>query len=88
MNGSLFPALTEPTSAHVLHRWVAAVVGLIVVATAVIAAGGPSASDPTLVRLAAAAAVLFIVQVVVGGLQVLTHLSAWTADAPPRRSAP
>ncbi len=37
MGGTLFPALTEATSAHVLHRWVAAVVGLIVVAVAVVA---------------------------------------------------
>ena len=28
MGGTLIPALTEATSAHVLHRWVAAVVGL------------------------------------------------------------
>ena len=27
MNGTLLPALTDATSAHVLHRWVAAVVG-------------------------------------------------------------
>ena len=32
MNGSLFPPLTDATSAQVLHRWVAVVVGLIVAA--------------------------------------------------------
>ena len=42
MGGSLVPALTEVTSAHVLHRWVAAVVGLVVAALAV-SPGGPSA---------------------------------------------
>jgi heme o synthase len=77
MNGSLFPALTELTSPHVLHRWVAAVVGAIVVAIAVIAAR-TQRDRPTLVRLSVAAAGLFAIQVVVGGLQVLTQLSAWT----------
>jgi heme o synthase len=77
MNGSLFPALTELSSPHVLHRWVAAVVGAIVVAVAVIAAR-TQRERPTLVRLSVAAAGLFAIQVVVGGLQVLTQLSAWT----------
>jgi heme o synthase len=77
MNGSLFPALTELTSPHVLHRWVAAVVGAIVVAVAIIAAR-TQRDRPTLVRLSVAAAALFAIQVAVGGLQVLTHLSAWT----------
>jgi protoheme IX farnesyltransferase len=77
MNGSLFPALTELTSPHVLHRWVAAIVGAIVVALAVIATW-TQRDHPTLVRLSVTAAVLFAIQVVVGGLQVLTQLSAWT----------
>src|SRR4051794_35614355 len=38
MNGTPFPALTGDTVvAHVLHRWVAVIVGVIVVATAVVA---------------------------------------------------
>jgi heme A synthase len=37
MNGSLFPPLTDANSAHVLHRWVAVVVGLIVAAGRVVA---------------------------------------------------
>jgi protoheme IX farnesyltransferase len=81
MNGSLFPAMTDITSPHVLHRWVAAVVGAIVVAVAVIAARTQVRQDwrrPTIVRLSVAAAALFAIQVVVGGLQVLTQLSAWT----------
>jgi heme A synthase len=77
MNGSLFPALTELTSPHVLHRWVAVVVGAIVAGVAVTAAR-TQRERPTLVRLAVGAAVLFAIQVVVGGLQVVTHLSAWT----------
>ena len=77
MNGSLVPPLTDLTSPHVIHRWVAVVVGLIVAAVALIAAR-TQRDQPTLVRLSIAAAVLFAIQVVVGGLQVLTQLSAWT----------
>jgi protoheme IX farnesyltransferase len=76
MNGSLVPALTELTSAHVLHRWVAAVVGVIVAILA-IGAWRTQRDHPTLVRLAIGVAALFAVQVVVGGLQVVTRLSAW-----------
>jgi protoheme IX farnesyltransferase len=77
MGGSLVPPLTDLTAPHVLHRWVALVVGLIVAAVAVVAAR-TQRDEPALVRLAVGAAVLFAIQVVVGGLQVLTRLSAWT----------
>jgi protoheme IX farnesyltransferase len=77
MNGTLFPTLTELTSPHVLHRWVAVVVGAIVVGVAVVAAR-TQRDRPTLVRLSVAAAALFAIQVLVGGLQVMTQLSAWT----------
>ncbi len=77
MDGSIFPALTDANTAHVLHRWIAVVVGLIVWATAA-AAWRTQRSRPVLVRLAVWAAVLFAVQAVVGGLQVLTGLAGWT----------
>jgi protoheme IX farnesyltransferase len=77
MNGSLFPPLTDADTAHVLHRWVAIVVGLIVWVTA-IAAWRTQRERPMLVRLAVWAAVLFTIQAVVGGLQVLTGLAEWT----------
>ena len=77
MNGSLFPPLTEATSAHVLHRWVAIVVGLIVAAVALIAWRTQRDNKPVL-RLALVAAVLFPIQAVVGGLQILTDLSGWS----------
>ena len=77
MNGSLLPPLTDPTSAHVLHRWVAALVGVIVVGVAVIARR-TQRENPTLVRLAVSAAVLYAIQIVVGGLQLLTLLSEWS----------
>ncbi len=77
MSGTLFPALTEATSAHVLHRWVAGVVAILVAVVAVIA-WRTQRDRPTLVRLAIVAAVLYAIQVVVGGLQVTTRLSEWS----------
>ncbi len=77
MNGSLFPAITDATSPHVLHRWVAGVVGLVVLALAVVA-WRTQRDHPTLLRLSIGTAVLFAVQVVIGGAQVLTQLADWT----------
>ena len=77
MGGSLVPPITPVTSPEVLHRWVAVVVGIIVVAVW-IAARRTQREHPVLVRLAAWAAVLFVAQVGVGGLQVMTRLAAWT----------
>ncbi len=77
MGGTLVPPVTAVTSAHVLHRWVAAIVGLVVVAIAVVA-WRTQRDHPVLVRLSLWAAALYLVQVVVGGAQVLTRLAAWT----------
>ena len=52
-------------------------VGVIVVATAIVA-WRTQRDHPTLVRLAVAAGILYPVQALVGGLQVLTKLAAWT----------
>ena len=78
MNGSLAPALAnDETFAHVLHRWVAVIVGVIVVGIAVVA--WRTQRDRTaVVRLALLAGVLFPIQAAVGGAQVLTSLAAWT----------
>jgi len=80
MGGTAFPPLTETTAAHVLHRWVAVVVGLIVAAVTVLALR-TQRDRPAVVRLAVAAAVLYPVQAVIGGLQVLTRLDEWTQTA-------
>jgi protoheme IX farnesyltransferase len=77
MGGSLVPPLAEASSAHILHRWVAAIVAVIVGIVAVVA-WRTQRAHPTIIRLALWAAALFAIQVVVGGLQVLTQLSAWT----------
>jgi heme o synthase len=78
MNGTPFPALTaDAVVAHALHRWVAVIVGLIVVAIAVVA-WRMQRGRPAVVALAVSAAILYPIQSVVGGLQVLTNLSEWT----------
>ncbi len=77
MDGSLVPAVTDVTAAHVLHRWVAALVGLIV-ATLAVVAWRTQRDHPTLVRLAVGSAILFAIQVVIGGAQVMTRLAEWT----------
>jgi protoheme IX farnesyltransferase len=77
MGGTLFPPLTDLTTAHVLHRWVAFVVGLIVVGIAVVA-WRTQRAHRSVVWLAVLAGLLFPIQAVIGGLQVLTKLDAWT----------
>jgi protoheme IX farnesyltransferase len=77
MGGSLAPTLTEVSAAHILHRWVAGIVAIIVGFVALLA-WRTQRDHPMIVRLALWAAALFAVQIVVGGLQVLTRLSAWT----------
>jgi len=77
MGGSLVPPLTDVTAAQVLHRWVAGVVGLIVLAVAIVA-WRTRREQPMHVRLAVGAAVLFAIQAAIGGAQVLTQLAAWT----------
>ena len=76
MNGTLFPTLTDANSAHVLHRWVAAIVGLIVAAV-FIAAWRLRPRTRPIVRLAAVAALLFPIQAVIGGVQILSGLPGW-----------
>ena len=77
MNGTLLPVLTDANSAHVLHRWVAIVVGLIVAAVFVAAWRTRPRTRP-IVPLATIAAILFPIQAVLGGLQILTGLSGWS----------
>ena len=77
MNGTLLPAISDVTAAHVLHRWVAAVVGVIVIGLAAFA-WRTQRDHPTLVRLAVGAAALYAIQVLIGGAQVMTQLAEWT----------
>ncbi|MGI8704106.1 MAG: heme o synthase [Candidatus Limnocylindrales bacterium] len=91
-DGSLLPRLSaeaplaELQVAHVLHRLAAAIVGVIVVVTAWSAwrdSQGrspllPPGARPGVLALTATAAALYAIQVIVGGLQILTTLAPWT----------
>jgi protoheme IX farnesyltransferase len=91
-NGQLLPTFSaDPTiaglqAAHFLHRLVAAVVGLIVLAAAFIVwrlvraarrGGAPLPGGEALLALVGTAAALYSVQVVVGALQITTTLASW-----------
>src|SRR4029077_20729932 len=76
MDGSLVPAGTDVTSPQVLHRSVPAIVGCIVLTIAIVARR-TQRDHPALVRLAVSVAVLYAIQIVVGGLQILTTLAGW-----------
>jgi protoheme IX farnesyltransferase len=84
MNGSLAPAapagredLTVLYGAHALHRYVAAVVFLILAAVAWVA-WRARAAQPRQARLAITILATYGVQVIVGALQVWTLLAPWT----------
>jgi heme o synthase len=83
MNGTVAPivpgldaAVRALYEAHALHRYVAAIVALIVWATS-IAAWRTQQDRPRLVRLAVWMGVLFAVQVAIGALLVFTALAPW-----------
>jgi protoheme IX farnesyltransferase len=84
MNGSLVPVAPDGSSglaalygAHALHRYVAAVVLAILAAVAWVAWRNRSL-QPRLARLAAAILGTYVLQVIVGALQVATSLAPWT----------
>ena len=88
-NGELFPIFSaDPADAalqmaHFLHRFVAAVVGLLLLAATLVlwraVRRGPEvvAGGQTVLALVATAAALYAVQVIVGALQITTGLAAW-----------
>jgi protoheme IX farnesyltransferase len=87
MNGSILPAAPAGNAdleilygTHELHRYVAAIVFVILGAVAWVAwrGRGESPRQARLARLALAILAVYAVQVVVGGLQVLTGLAPWT----------
>jgi protoheme IX farnesyltransferase len=79
MDGTLFPVLDPGVLPHVLHRWASVAVGLLVAGLVLAAHRGREARP--LRRLATAAGALYLVQVVLGGAQVLTGLAPWTQVA-------
>jgi protoheme IX farnesyltransferase len=84
MNGSIAPAVPDGRSdladlygAHALHRYVAAVVFAILAAVAWVA-WRARAARPGLAWLALAILGTYLVQVVIGALQIATLLAPWT----------
>jgi protoheme IX farnesyltransferase len=84
MNGSLAPAapagrddLAVLFGTHALHRYVAAVVFVILAAVTWVA-WRARAAQPRQARLAVAILAVYLVQVVVGALQIWTLLAPWT----------
>ena len=84
MNGSLVPqapagndAVAGMFAAHELHRYAAAVV-LVILAAVASVAWRRRGEQPRLANLAIAVLAVYAAQVVVGGLQVLLSLAAWT----------
>ncbi|HYK95158.1 MAG TPA: heme o synthase [Candidatus Dormibacteraeota bacterium] len=86
MNGSILPAAAGSADVeilygtHELHRYVAAIVFVILAAVAWVAwrARAASPRQVRLARLSLAILAVYAVQVAVGGLQVLTQLAPWT----------
>ncbi|HUP83192.1 MAG TPA: heme o synthase [Candidatus Limnocylindria bacterium] len=80
------PALAALQVAHFLHRIVAALVGVFVLAAAWLVwrrvraarrAGAPLPGGEALLALVGTAAALYAVQVIVGALQITTQLASW-----------
>jgi protoheme IX farnesyltransferase len=79
MDGGLAPTLDPGVWPHVLHRWATVAVGLLVAGVVVAAHRGHEAAP--LRSMATAAGVLYVVQILIGGAQVLTDLAPWTQIA-------
>ena len=84
MNGSLVPIAPEGRAdlaglfgAHALHRYAAAIV-LVILAAVAWVAWRRRAEQPRLVRLALSVLAVYLVQVIVGALQIATLLAPWT----------
>ena len=75
-NGEWFPPLDLPTMIEIGHRWAAALVSLVVLATAGVA-WSRHRREPGLVRPATLALVLLVAQVLLGAVTVKLALPPW-----------
>ncbi|HEX5241306.1 MAG TPA: heme o synthase, partial [Candidatus Limnocylindrales bacterium] len=87
MNGTLQaigpntpPDVAPLYAAHELHRYVAALV-FVILAVTWYAARRWQRTHPVLIRMASGILIAYLAQVVIGGLQVLTGLAGWTQTA-------
>ena len=75
-DGEWFPPLDLPTTIEIGHRWAAALVSLVVLATAVVA-WSRHRREPALVRPATLALGLLVTQVLLGAVTVKLALPPW-----------
>ena len=75
-DGQWFPPLDLPTLIEIGHRWVAALVSLVVLATASVA-WRRHRDEPHLLRPATLALILLVVQVLLGAVTVKLALPPW-----------
>jgi protoheme IX farnesyltransferase len=80
MNGSLLPPEGEKALVHYTHRLFAGLLGIALIQLAIkVTRRGPR--DRTLMMLAHAATTLWVIQVIIGGANVLSGSAPWTVVA-------
>lgn len=77
MGGTVFPPVTELSTPHIVHRYATGIVGIILISALWIVRREPGSPRLT-ARLLTAAIGLFLIQCLIGALQILTKLAAWT----------
>ena len=77
MGGTVFPPVTELSTPHIVHRYATGIVGLILISALWIVRREPGSPRLT-ARLLTAAIALFLVQCLIGALQIFTKLAPWT----------
>ena len=77
MGGTVFPPATELSTPHIVHRYATGIVGLILISALWIVRREPGSPRLT-ARLLTAAIGLFLVQCLIGALQIFTKLAPWT----------
>jgi protoheme IX farnesyltransferase len=77
MGGTVFPPVTELSTPHIVHRYATGIVGLILISALWIVRREPGSPRLT-ARLLTAAIGLFLVQCLIGALQIFTKLAPWT----------
>ena len=78
MGGAILPPITDVTTAQILHRYVAGIVTVIVIATALVA-WRTQRDHPVVVRLEVWAASIFLIQSIVGALQIFSRQAPWAS---------
>ena len=77
MGGTILPPVTELSTPHIVHRYATGIVGLILVSALWIVRREPGSPRQTQ-RLLTAAIGIFLVQCLIGALQIFTKLAPWT----------